>query len=146
MGEIVDFFQSSPQPDQAVISVLLVDDQPVFRNVARSVLERDGACQIIGEATDGAHAIDMMNKLNPDIVVMDVQMGDMSGVEATRRILSRHPQANIVLTSMGSDSEYPTLAREIGARGFVPKRNLNVSMLRALVGGGPSGGSDAIAA
>jgi len=146
MGEIVDFFQSSPQPDQEVISVLLVDDQPVFRNVARSVLERDGACEIIGEATDGAHAIDLMNKLNPDIVVMDVQMGDMSGVEATRRILSRHPQANVVLTSTGSDSEYPTLAREIGARGFVPKRNLNVSMLRSLVGGGPSGGSDAIAA
>ena len=83
MGEIVDFFQSSPQPDQEVISVLLVDDQPVFRNVARSVLERDGACEIIGEATDGAHAIDLMNKLNPDIVVMDVQMGDMSGVDAS---------------------------------------------------------------
>lgn len=77
---------------------------------------------------------------------MDVQMGDISGVEATQRILSRNPQANIVLTSMGSDSEYPTLAREIGARGFVPKRNLNVSMLRSLVGGGLSGGSDAIAA
>jgi DNA-binding NarL/FixJ family response regulator len=87
-----------------------------------------------------------MGKLNPDIVVMDVQMGDMSGVEATRRILARHPQANVVLTSMGSDSEYPTLAREIGAKGFVPKRNLNVPMLRSLVGGGPSGGSDAIAA
>jgi DNA-binding NarL/FixJ family response regulator len=92
------------------------------------------------------HALEMMGNLNPDIVVMDVQMGDMSGVEATRRILARHPQANIVLTSMGSDSEYPTLAREIGARGFVPKRNLNVPMLRSLVGGGPSGGNDAIAA
>jgi DNA-binding NarL/FixJ family response regulator len=46
-----------------------------------------------------------MGELNPDIVVMDVQMGDMSGVESTRRILSRHPHANVVLTSMGSDSE-----------------------------------------
>jgi CheY-like chemotaxis protein len=53
-----------------------------------------------------------MGELNPDIVVMDVQMGDMSGVESTRRILSRHPHANVVLTSMGSDSEYPTLAQE----------------------------------
>ncbi|MBT3995049.1 MAG: response regulator transcription factor [Chloroflexi bacterium] len=146
MGEIVDFFQNSQTVELESISVLLVDDQPVFRNVARSVLERDGECEVIGEATDGAHAIEMMGKLNPDIVVMDVQMGDMSGVEATRRILSRHPQANVVLTSMGSDSEYPILAREIGAKGFVPKRNLNVSMLRSLVGGGPSGGSDAIAA
>jgi two-component system invasion response regulator UvrY len=146
MGEIVDFFQGASQPNVDTISVLLVDDQPVFRNVARSVLERDGACEVIGEATDGAHAIEMMSKLNPDVVVMDVQMGDMSGVEATRRILARNPQANVVLTSMGSDSEYPTLAREIGARGFVPKRNLNVSMLRSLVNGGPPGASDAIAA
>ena len=146
MGEIVDFFQNSSEPDIEAISVLLVDDQQVFRNVARSVLERDGACEVIGEAVDGAHAIELMGKLTPDIVVMDVQMEDMSGVEATRRILSQHPDANVVLTSMGSDSEYPTLAREIGARGFVPKRNLNVSMLRSLVGGGPSGGSDAIAA
>ena len=146
MGEIIDFFQNTSTVEIKSISVLLVDDQPVFRNVAKSVLERDGACVVISEATDGMHAIEMMGKLNPDIVVMDVQMGDMSGVEATRRILSRHPQANVVLTSMGSDSEYPTLEREIGARGFVPKRNLNVSMLRSLVGGGPSGGIDAIAA
>jgi len=146
MGELLNFFQNESTAEFKSISVLLVDDQPVFRNVAKSVLERDGACEVIGEATDGMHALEMMSKLNPDIVVMDVQMGDMSGVEATRRILSRHPQANVVLTSMGSDSEYPTLAREIGARGFVPKRNLNVSMLRSLVGGGPSGGNDAIAA
>lgn len=146
MGELLNFFQNESTAEFKSISVLLVDDQPVFRNVAKSVLERDGACEVIGEATDGMHALEMMSKLNPDIVVMDVQMGDMSGVEATRRILARHPQANVVLTSMGSDSEYPTLAREIGARGFVPKRNLNVSMLRSLVGGGPSGGNDAIAA
>ena len=147
MGQLVDFFQSaSEEEDFGIISVLLVDDQPVFRNVARSVLERNGACEVIGEADTGAHAIELMGKLDPDIVVMDVQMGEMSGIETTRRILSRYPQANIVLTSMGSDTEYPVLAREIGARGFVPKRNLNVSMLRSLVGGGPSGGSDALAA
>ena len=146
MGDIVELFQNMETSQEESISVLLVDDQQVFRNVARSVLERDGACEVIGEATDGAHALELMGRLNPDIVVMDVQMGDMSGVEATRRILSRHPQANVVLTSMGSDSEYPTLAREIGARGFVPKRNLNVPLLRSLVGGGPTGGNDAIAA
>ncbi|MDA1279389.1 MAG: response regulator transcription factor [Chloroflexi bacterium] len=146
MGQLVDFYQNSSEEGFGIISVLLVDDQPVFRNVARSVLERDGACQVIGEADTGAHAIELMGKLNPDIVVMDVQMGEMSGIETTRRILSAHPQANVVLTSMGSDTEYPVLAREIGARGFVPKRNLNVPLLRSLVTGGPSGGADAIAA
>ena len=146
MGKIVDFFQDYPEEAVDTISVLLVDDQPVFRNVARSVLERDGECQVIGEADGGVHALEMMSKLNPDIVVMDVQMEGMGGIEATRRILSRHPQANIILTSMGSDSEYPILAREIGARGFIPKRNLNVALLRSLVGRGPSGGADAMAA
>ena len=146
MGNIVDFFQGYEEEDVDTISVLIVDDQPVFRSVARSVLERDGMCEVIGEADGGAHALEMMSELNPDIVVMDVQMDDMSGIEATRRILSRHPQANIILTSMGSDSEYPILAREIGARGFIPKRNLNVALLRSLVGGGPPGGADAIAA
>jgi len=146
MGKIVDFFQDYSEETFEAISVLLVDDQPVFRNVARSVLERDGACEVIGEAEDGARALEMMGKLNPDIVVMDVQMEGMNGIETTRRILSRHPQANIILTSMGSDSEYPILAREIGARGFVPKRNLNVALLRSLVGGGPPGGADALAA
>lgn len=146
MGKIVDFFENYSEETFDAISVLLVDDQPVFRNVARSVLDRDGACEVIGEAGDGAHALELMSRLNPDIVVMDVQMADMSGIEATRRILSRHPQANVILTSMGSDSEYPTLAREIGALGFVPKRNLSAQFLRSLVGGGPPGGSDAIAA
>ena len=146
MGKVVDFFQNYSEETFDAISVLLVDDQPVFRNVARSVLERDGSCEVIGEADGGAIAVEMMATLKPDIVVMDVQMEGMSGIEATRQILSRHPDANIILTSMGSDSEYPILAREIGARGFVPKRNLNVALLRSLVGGGPSGGSSAIAA
>jgi DNA-binding NarL/FixJ family response regulator len=146
MGKIVDFFENYSEEKFDAISILPVDDQPVFRNVARSVLERDGACEVIGEADGGASAIELMAELNPDIVVMDVQMEGMSGIEATRQILSNHPQANIILTSMGSDSEYPILAREIGARGFVPKRNLNVALLRSLVGGGPSGGSEALAA
>ncbi|MDP6667932.1 MAG: response regulator [Dehalococcoidia bacterium] len=146
MGDLVDFFQGYSEESFDAISVLLVDDQPVFRNVARSVLERDGSCEVIGEAENGANALEMAAKLNPDIVVMDVQMDDMSGIEATRRILSANPRANVVLTSMGADTEYPTLAREIGALGFVPKRSLNVQTLRSLVGGGPSGGTDALAA
>jgi DNA-binding NarL/FixJ family response regulator len=128
------------------ITVVLVDDQVVFRNVARAMLERDGECDIVGEAADGYQAIKMVESCDPDVVVMDVQMAELGGLEATRRILETHPATNIVLISMGSDMEYPRLAREIGARGFLPKRNLNPESLRALLGIGPNGAPAAIAA
>ncbi len=131
------FPDTAPIEPVRAIKVLLVDDQAVFRSVARSVLERDGDCSVVGEAGDGANAIEMVGRVNPDVVVIDVQMSEMDGLEATRRILARHPGANVVLTSMGSDSEYPALAREIGAKGFLPKRHLNPQTLRDIIGGGP---------
>ena len=128
------------------ITVVLVDDQVVFRNVARAMLERDGECDIVGEAADGYQAIQMVESCDPDVVVMDIQMAELGGVEATRRILQTRPDTNIVLISMGSDFEYPRLAREIGARGFLPKRNLNPESLRALLGIAPTDAPAAIAA
>jgi DNA-binding NarL/FixJ family response regulator len=134
------------QWETSPITIVLVDDQVVFRNVARAMLERDGECDIVGEAADGYQAIKMVESCDPDVVVMDVQMAELGGLEATRRILETHPATNIVLISMGSDMEYPRLAREIGARGFLPKRNLNPESLRALLGIGPNGAPAAIAA
>ena len=128
------------------ITIVLVDDQVVFRNVARAMLERDGECDIVGEAADGYQAMQMVESCDPDVVVMDIQMAELGGLEATRRILETRPDTNIVLISMGSDIEYPRLAREIGARGFLPKRNLNPESLRALLGIGPNGAPAAIAA
>lgn len=133
-------------PADGPMTVLLVDDQPVFRNVAKAILERDGECNVVGEASDGFGAIKMMETCEPDVVVMDIQMADLGGIEATRRILADRPAMNIVLISMGSDAEYPRLAREIGARGFLPKRNLNPESLRALLGMGPEHAPAAIAA
>jgi DNA-binding NarL/FixJ family response regulator len=101
---------------------------------------------VVAEAEDGANAIEMVDRCNPDVVVMDVQMADMGGIEATRRILSAHPGANVVLMSMGGDQEYPALAREIGARGFLTKRNLNSEMLRSVLGVSPDDPAAAMAA
>jgi DNA-binding NarL/FixJ family response regulator len=128
------------------LKVVLVDDQTVFRNVAKSVLERDGGCDIVGEAEDGKEAVRLVETCDPDVVVMDIQMSELGGIEATRQILQTHPETNIVLVSMGSDTEYPRLAREIGALGFLPKRSLNSGTLRALLGMGPQNAPAAMAA
>ena len=123
--------------------MLLVDDQPAFRNVARSMFEKDGAFRVVSEATDGADAVRKAGEHAPDVVVMDIRMPVMTGIEAARRILARRPETNVVLISMGAESEYPRLARQIGARAFISKRNLST---RTLQGAMQSGGTPASAA
>lgn len=144
--KVVDFYSPRIPANGSVLTVLIVDDQSVFRNVAKSVLERDGSCSVVGEASCGADAIQMIDECRPDVVVMDIQMSDIGGIEATRRILAANPGTNVVLMSMGSDAEYPVLAREVGARGFLPKRNLSADVLRELLGIGPEPDSAALAA
>ena len=123
--------------------MLLVDDQPAFRNLARSMFEKGGAFRVVSEAADGADAVRKAGEHTPDVVVMDIRMPVMTGIEAARRILARRPETNVVLISMGAESEYPRLARQIGARAFISKRNLST---RTLQGAMQSGGTPASAA
>ncbi len=132
-GKRVEPIQTST--DSGNMTILIVDDQPVFREVARALLERDGDFDVIAEASDGEGAIDMVGEIHPDVVIMDIQMSSMSGIEATRKILLEHPDANVVLTSMTAESEYSRLVTEIGALAFIAKRNLNALSLRSVLGG-----------
>lgn len=116
------------------LQVLLVDDQEMFRGLVRETLSLDDTFEVIGEAASGAEAIALAGALSPDLVIMDVQMGDMTGIEATRRILSVKPRASIVLTSMTPERGYSLLATEIGARGFIPKKLLSTAALRDTLG------------
>ena len=113
--------------------VILVDDQPIFRDIIRGVLQRTGRFQFIGEAADGAEAVDLYNRVMPDVVVMDVQMPSMTGFEATVRIREQHPEAVIILTSMQSDAGFARIAVESGARGFVPKRHVDADSVLSLL-------------
>lgn len=130
-SKIIQFSTGKPLAHRH--SVLLVDDQQVFRNIVRNTLSTDSIFDIIGEAVDGGNAIEMTERLQPEVIVMDIQMPDMNGIEASRKILSEMPNVRIVLTSMGEDAEYEPLAREIGACGFVSKRELSVSAVLALI-------------
>lgn len=130
-SKIIQFSTGAPEPTRH--SVLLVDDQETFRDIARDQLATDSSFLIIGEAEDGTGAIRMTESLHPSVIVMDIQMPDMSGIEAARQILKDEPSVRIVLTSMGDDMEYGTLAREIGACGFIPKRDLSASAVHQMI-------------
>ena len=109
--------------------VLLVDDQEMFRGLVRETLSIDGTFDVVGEAASGAEAIALTGELSPDLVIMDVQMDDMTGIEATRHILSSTPGQSVVLTSITPERGYSLLAREIGALGFIPKKHLSTATL-----------------
>ena len=97
--------------------VLIVDDQPLMRAGFKSVLEASGQVDVVGEAATGAEAIEQARRLDPDVVLMDVRMPDMDGIEATRRM----PQQKVlILTTFGLD-EYIIEALRAGASGFLFK-------------------------
>ena len=97
--------------------VLIVDDQPLMRAGFKSVLEASGQVDVVGEAATGAEAIEQARRLGPDVVLMDVRMPDMDGIEATRRM----PQQKVlILTTFGLD-EYIIEALRAGASGFLLK-------------------------
>ena len=117
-----------------MLRVLLVDDQELFRDMARSMFSGSDDFEVIAEAEDGIEAVNVYPKLNPDLVLMDMQMARMNGLEATREILKGDPNARVVITSMRSEPEYQRLAIDMGAVGFIPKRDLSVGSLRDILG------------
>ena len=104
----------------AVIRVLLVDDQPLLRTGFRLILEAEPDLTIVGEASDGAEALELARSLQPDVVLMDIRMPHMDGVEATRRIVSGYDARVLVLTTFELD-EYVVEALRAGASGFLLK-------------------------
>lgn len=102
-----------------VVRVLIVDDQEPFRSAARLVVEMTGGFDVVGEAQDGETALDMVRELAPQLVLMDIKMPGMDGIEATRRIVRNHPGVKVVVLS--TYDEYERQALAAGATAFVSK-------------------------
>jgi len=105
------------------MTVLLADDHAVVREGYRRLLEDSGRIRVIGEATNATDAIEQFSKLAPGVVVMDISLPGMSGIEATRRIRARNPRACILIFSMHEETIFARRALEAGAMGYVSKAN-----------------------
>lgn len=112
--------------------LLLVDDHELMRQGLRAILEREAGVVVVGEAADGRSAVQLARELAPDIVVMDVAMKDLNGIEATRQIRTECPGVKVLALSSHSDSRYVNAILEAGACGYVLKANAYDDLRRAL--------------
>jgi two-component system, NarL family, invasion response regulator UvrY len=126
-------------PARGQISVLLVDDHAVVREGYRRLLERDENLAVVGEAATAADAIRLDADLRPDVVVLDIALPGVSGIEILRRIIAHRPDACVLMFSMYDDGIYASHAIDAGARGYLSKASapdLLVQAVRAVAGGG----------
>ena len=115
------------------IRVLLAEDHILVRQGFRRILEDDPGISVVGEARTGLEAIDQCKELKPDVVVMDLSMPDLGGLEATAEILKANPQIKILILSMYSNEAYVRKAFELGAKGYILKNAIEVDLTRAVM-------------
>ncbi len=113
-------------------SVLVVDDQAPFRLAARAVLRRLDGFEFAGEARSGPEAIELVNALHPALILMDIQMPQMNGIEATRRIVAEHPDIVVILCSTQDPNDLPGDAALSGAIAYVSKEHLSAAAILEL--------------
>ena len=114
------------------IKVFLADDHAVVREGLRFILEAQGDIVVVGEATNGRQAVQKVQQLNPDVVVMDIAMPELNGIEATYQIRETCPSTEVVILSMYSTSEQIFQALQAGARGYVLKESAGEEIVKAV--------------
>lgn len=114
------------------LRVLLIDDHELMRQGLRSILDREEEMEVVGEAESGRAGLELARTLEPDVVVMDVAMQDLNGIEATRQIRAACPRTKVLALSSHSDARYVTAMLEAGACGYVLKANAYDDLRRAL--------------
>jgi DNA-binding NarL/FixJ family response regulator len=128
------------------IRVLLADDHQLMRSGIRLMLEREADLSVVGEASDGREAVALAKSLRPDVVVMDIGMANLNGIEAAQQMTGDRPEIAVVMLSMHSDESYVLRALKAGARGYLLKDSAEADLIKAVhsVAGGKSFFSPAV--
>jgi two-component system, NarL family, response regulator NreC len=122
----------------SAVRILLADDHVVMRSGLRLLLERQPNLEVVGEAADGQEAVRLAAADKPDVVIMDIAMPHLNGVEATRQIVTRNPETAVVILSMHSDESYVLRSLKAGARAYLLKDSAEadlIAAIRAIQGG-----------
>lgn len=108
-----------------MITILIVDDDVLVADALKMILEADSDISVTGTGTDGTDAVRMYRRHKPDVLLMDIRMKEMSGLEASEQILAEYPDAKILLLTTFSDDEYIVKALKAGVKGYLLKQNYN---------------------
>jgi DNA-binding NarL/FixJ family response regulator len=114
------------------IKVFLVDDHEIFRNGLKQLVDSEPDMEVVGEAGDGETALETLRSVQPDVIIMDIRMPGINGVETSQMLLKREPQARIVFFSLYDNPDYVAKALEMGASGYILKDTSNKIFLSAI--------------
>ncbi len=114
------------------IKILMVDDHAILRDGIRAILGLHNDFEIVGEAAEGKEAVEKARELSPDVVLMNIDMPGMEGLEATRRIVKRNPKMKVLMLTRHDTKEYIISAIKAGAAGYLPKRVLGSELVSAI--------------
>ncbi len=114
------------------LRILIADDHGIVRKGLRLQLEQNENFEVIGEASDGREAVRMAEELVPDVVIMDIAMPNLNGIQATTQVVKKNPQIGVIILSMYSDETYLTRTLAAGAKGYLLKDSADVDLDRAV--------------